>query len=415
METDLLPQRLSSLFPIFFVVLLSVGCSKIQMRERHQHKEPPTFQASDEIKSIDLTKAADDVAAKDLETKIREADKEILKDEAKNGTSPGPHIPMEINRRVEYWIKYFTQKDRARFQRFINRGLTYRPMVHELLDERKMPRELYFLAMIESGFQRRATSPVGAGGIWQFMPGTGRDYGLTVTSVVDDRRDPVPATRAAIKYLNDLHNVFQSWYLAMAAYNAGQYRIMGAIRKGQTRNFWELVDKKVLPAETMEYVPKFIAATVIGRNPKLYGFTEGSFEPLPQGHSIDLPSGIALADLSRLSGISLQTLKHLNPELIRGITPQTRSGKYQVTVPKNHKHLSVNRITKLLEGERLARRRALASIRHTNSKKYYRVRAGDTLGSIAARHGVPIQRLKRVNKLKREVIYAGQKLKVAQN
>ena len=181
-------------------------------------------------------------------------------------------LPLEINQEVERWIDFFTVKDRERFQRFLERGEKYKPQIMAALREQGVPPEIYYQAMIESGFATSATSRAKAVGIWQFMRETGRRYGLRVDSYVDERRDPLRSTVAAALYMKDLYNVFHSWYLAVAAYNAGEGRIMNTIMRSKTRDFWEMARRKVLPNETMNYIPKFIAATMIGTDPQKYGF-----------------------------------------------------------------------------------------------------------------------------------------------
>ena len=187
------------------------------------------------------------------------------------GDFPAPHIqediPMDMNEKVQRWIKYFTvKKNRAGYQRYINRGAKYKKLITHLMTEQNIPPEMFYLSMIESGFRVNAKSHASAVGLWQFMSATGRRYGLKVDKYTDERLDPHRSTIAAAMYLNDLHNVFDSWYLAMAAYNAGE-RInrMNAIMSGKTRNFWELAELKKLPPETMNYIPKFIARQQLGK------------------------------------------------------------------------------------------------------------------------------------------------------
>ena len=199
--------------------------------------------------------------------------------EEDEGTSAAPfptpkkhQIPFEFNKRVAEWISYFSQKDRERFQRFLDRAEPYREAVENILEENGVPSDLYYLGMIESGFVVQAKSHAKAVGVWQFMRPTGKLYGLGVDAYVDERKDPIRATEAAAKLMRDLYREFHSWYLAMAAYNAGLGRIRGAVKRGHSNDFWELVEKKVLPRETMDYVPKFLAARYIGENPDVFAF-----------------------------------------------------------------------------------------------------------------------------------------------
>lgn len=168
-------------------------------------------------------------------------------------------IPVEINEHVEQWINYYTVQDRVRFQRFLNRGQLCKDIVENVLEENDLPAELYYLAMIESGYRTDAHSHASAVGVWQFIAGTAQRYGLRIDNYVDERRDPKRATEAAAKYLRDLYNVFGSWHLAMAAYNAGEIRVLRAVFKGRTRNFWELVQSKVLPKRNSQLCSKIFS------------------------------------------------------------------------------------------------------------------------------------------------------------
>ena len=253
------------------VLLLALGCSKPS--EQLEPVVTPSGtetaeQTSEDIEFIakgsspeeidDALTAVEDVAEKPAFVEVD------VGDEISHATTEG--IPLEINADVERWLEFFTMKDRERFTRFLERGSRYKTMIYAVLKEQGIPTELYYQAMIESGFATHATSTASAVGIWQFIPGTGRRYGLRIDQYVDERRDPMRATIAAAMYLKDLHNVFQNWYLAMAAYNAGEGRILGAIMRSGTRDFWEMVKKRSLPSETMNYIPKFLAATTIGHN-----------------------------------------------------------------------------------------------------------------------------------------------------
>lgn len=334
-----------------------------------------------------------------------------------SGVTPGDEIshsttqqiPMEINADVERWIDYFT-RDRERFSRFLERGERYKATIAAVLRDQGIPTEIYYQAMIESGFTTNATSHASAVGIWQFVKGTGARYGLRIDGYVDERRDPLRATIAASLYLKDLYNVFQDWYLAMAAYNAGEGRILGAIMRAKTRDFWTMVKLRALPSETMDYIPKFLAATIIGHNPKKYGFEDLSPETMPSLASVAVPSPIKLSDVAQTTGISLELLKTVNPHIVRGITPPGVA-TYRIWVPKTD--------VAAVEGQ-LER---LASLRVRNAKpiamvpgpadgkpRYHTVQRGETLAKIAGQYGISAAQVRKLNKMRSSKVIRGQKL-----
>jgi membrane-bound lytic murein transglycosylase D len=185
-------------------------------------------------------------------------------------------LPNLDNPRVDAWIKRFTTSQRGSFATYLRRKDRYDDMITKKLADRGMPQGLVYLAMIESGFNPTAKSPVAARGLWQFMSPTAREYGLKVTRRVDERTNPTRSTDAALKYLNTLYNRFGSWYLAAAAYNTGQGRVARVLKqvtgktKGTDADYYRIAHR--LPQETRDYVPKMIAAARIGTNPERYGF-----------------------------------------------------------------------------------------------------------------------------------------------
>lgn len=268
--------------------------------------------------------------------------------------------------------------------------------------------------MIESGFSTSATSHAKAVGIWQFMPATGRRYGLRVNRYVDERRDPVRSTYAASLYLKDLFNVFNDWYLAMAAYNAGESRIMNAIMSGNTRDFWELVEKRKLPRETMNYTPKFIAATTISRNLSGYGITVNAKAELPELTRLVVPSPVRLKDVAKVSKISYADLKNYNPHLLRGMTPPNVK-QYDIWVPKSE-NLNVAAINSALKSSvvrGLARR---SYSRGSSSGQFvtHKVRRGDTLSGIARRYGVSLSKVRKLNRTRSKIVI-GEYVKIKKN
>lgn len=326
-----------------------------------------------------------------------EADTETVGSESK--------IPIVINRHVKKWIHYFTVKDRERFQRFLNRGDGYRQVVEDMLEENDLPAELYYLAMIESGFRTDAHSLASAVGVWQFIPGTATRYGLRVDSEVDERRDPIRATESAAKYLKDLYNVFGSWHLAMAAYNAGEIRVLRAVFKGKSRDFWTLVERGALPSETADYVPKFIAVTLIGQDPERYGFKVSANKKFPDVEAVEVPSNTSLERIASLAGMSATSLSELNPALRHGRTP--RGADYEIWVPAH----SVARVERVRSQARL-----IATQKPDRALKaqpgYHIVRRGETLSAIASRYKVSLLHLKRMNGLASGEVMAGTRLRL---
>lgn len=244
------------------------------------------------------------------------------------------HIPSERNWRVEQWISHFARRDRERFDRYMTRGALYKTLIQDILVEHGVPADLYYLAMIESGFSRRARSRAQAVGFWQFIAPTARRYGLKVNNEVDERMDIIRSTRAAARYLKDLHNEFGDWYLAMAAYNCGEARVRRVVRRHGTKNFWVLARRRALPIETINYVPKFQAARKIAKSPESYGFQRKTFYQYPVVRKVRVQENKHLASIARQHGVRVQTLLALNPQLITSRTPSTRSGYYEIWLPK---------------------------------------------------------------------------------
>ncbi len=336
----------------------------------------------------------------------KELQEEVARSE-KTDSPPSPlgDIPVELNGHVQKWIQYFTQKDRVRFQKFLNQGNQYREVVENVLEQNQLPPELYYLAMIESGYSTRATSLAKAAGVWQFIPATGRRYGLEVTSYTDERRDPIRATEAAAKYLKDLYNVFGSWHLAVAAYNAGEFRIMTSVIRGKSRDFWTLVKNGVLPSETADYIPKFLAAIQIGENPAEYGFSEPESKKYPNLHAIEVPSPARLSDLAHLIKLPLDELKRLNPNLSSEITPP-KNRHYDVWVPEDYvKNFDAGKI-------QLAHFRISPKTYKKSKLIRYRVKRGDRLSRIAQQFNVSVRSIQASNSLKRRQIHIGQILKI---
>ncbi len=225
-------------------------------------------------------------------------------------------VPLPINEAVQKWIDFFQFKHGSNFQAWLDRGNAYRPMILRTLQKYDLPEELIHLAMIESGFSYNARSYRRATGMWQLMRGTARRYGLVVNKWLDERRDPQLATEAACKLLSNLYQEFGDWHLSLAAYNAGDGKVRNAIRKTGTRDYWEIINTKALRRETREFVPKFIAATLISQNPEQYGFRSDQLgaTPLPD-HKLFIDRKVTLPSLAKSLKISVATLKIWNPAI----------------------------------------------------------------------------------------------------
>lgn len=243
-------------------------------------------------------------------------------------------LPMEVNDRVRYWMGRYLGDQRPTFDEFMSREVVYGEMIREKLRSRGMPEDLLYLAMIESGFHPQANSKMDAAGVWQFMGPTALQYGLRIDEWVDERRDPVRATDAALDYLEVLHARFGSWYLAAAGYNAGPNRVAYLLRKhadarsGDEELYWEIIEH--LPRETREYVPRLIAATLLARQAQELGFAASVLEPYAFDR-VWVPGGTRLSTVARSLDVPIGVLKDLNPHLTRAVTPP--GGSYALRVP----------------------------------------------------------------------------------
>ncbi|MCY4643480.1 MAG: transglycosylase SLT domain-containing protein [Bacteriovoracales bacterium] len=245
-------------------------------------------------------------------------------------------IPVVYNKKVQKWIKYFLGKGKRHFVRYSKRAGRYAPVLGKILEDNGLPRDLIFLAMAESGFHNKAKSWAKAVGPWQFMPFTGRRYGLKINWYLDERRDPLKATIAAARYLDDLYELFGSWELAISGYNAGEGKIGRAIRRYQTRNFWKLSKGRYLKRETKNYVPKIMALAIIGKNLESFGFKDIGFERPLDFDEIDVPGNTDLYKVANAIDVDFEMIKKLNPEIMRWVTPPSME-VYKLRVPVGKK------------------------------------------------------------------------------
>jgi membrane-bound lytic murein transglycosylase D len=280
----------------------------------------------------------------------------------------------------------------------LTRSGRYVPMIHRVFSEAGLPRDLAWIAFIESSFLPHARSPRAAHGIWQFMPRTGRGYGLKSNGIVDERSDPEKATRAAAKYLSYLHDLFGDWYLAMAAYNAGEGKIMRALERTGARDFWQLATTSAIRRQTQNYVPAFLASVLISKNPAHYGF-EVTFEDPIESEIVRLDRPVQLERLAAGAGLSLEDLQAHNPELRSTVTPGQPEG-YELRVPAGKREA----ILLAYSGAPTARPPAFRT---------HVARKGETLPRIARRYGVSLASLAAANSLyPRSKISRGQEIMI---
>ena len=299
--------------------------------------------------------------------------------------------------RVQYFVDFFSGKGHDRFQIWLGRMAQFEAFVRQRLVEHSLPSDLVYLALIESGFSTSAVSRARAVGMWQFMAATGRGYGLNIDSWVDERRDPIHATDAAVRHLVDLTTRFGSPYLAAAAYNAGAGRVGRSLDKMSSTYmresdsldlssdgaFFSLADTRLLKAETKDYVPKLIAAALIAKEPAKYGFAPIDAVVPFSLDSVMVSGGTGLDLIARLADTTLDALRELNPNLLRNVTPPGR--EYPVRVPAG----SAERVgQRYAEMEPDARR---AIVIHT-------VKVGETLAGVAKRYAVSAELIRSANK-----------------
>lgn len=275
----------------------------------------------------DHAQAATDTSAEENEESIRDAF--VHSPEELDELT----VPVEFKDAVDHYIAYFTTKKRKMFVSWLRRAKRYTPLLKKILSEHDLPEDLVYLAMIESGFNPKAYSPMAACGPWQFISATGQRYGLRIDHWVDERRDFEKATVAAARYLKDLFGRFDCWYLAASGYNAGEGRIEQAIRRYNTTDYWELYRYNTLPRETRQYIPQLIAAATISEDPERYGFADADPEEPPlEYQKKKVPGGTPLYVLAEASLSDLSEIKALNPELMTRITPPGKD-RYVVKLP----------------------------------------------------------------------------------
>lgn len=378
-------------------------------------------------------------------------------------------IPLEINPSVNRWINYYQERGRRHMIRYLERSSRYSRLMKNILREEGLPEDLVYVPLIESGFSHSALSHASAVGYWQFVKGTAERFGLEVNEYIDERRDPFLSTIAAAKYFKYLYGLFGDWYLALAAYNTGENRVRRVVKRYGVNNFWKLAHGKRLFRETRNYVPKFMAARVIARNKSVYGFKDIDHQPPFNFDEIKVYHPISLLTLSEKLGMDFKKMKKYNPRYMSDFVPVTQGRPVTLRVPSGLKRRasallaeSVAKEPRIVERHyfwyrvrrgdslyKIARRfktnvrriKSINKLKHNvirvgqrlkilsrggtkvsfvghrgKSRKItvirHRVKKGESLSRIAKKYKTTVSKMKKLNRLKKDTIHVGQRLKV---
>ena len=324
-------------------------------------------------------------------------------------------IPLTYNTHVKSFIDLYANRRRTQSSRMLGLSYVYFPMFEELLDKYNLPLELKYLAMVESALNPTAGSRVGAKGLWQFMLATGRDYGLKVSTLVDERFDPYKETVAACQYLQSLYARYGDWFLVLAAYNSGPGTVNKAImRAGGVKNYWAIWP--YLPKETRGYVPAFIAVTYV-----MNFATEHNLYPINPGlllHGTDtvmVHDYLSFDQVSECVGVPMEDIVFFNPQYTKQIVPASSDNLCELRLPMKYALRFVqleDSVYAYKSKAEVSRERIDEQVKEVSDSFTHTVKKGESLGSIAKKYGVSVSNIKKWNNLKKDTIHVGQKLTI---
>ena len=303
-----------------------------------------------------------------------------------NWKPPPSDFPLVINDKVLGWMEYFTGRGRKIYGKWLKRKAQEEALILEILKEYQLPEDLIYLSMIESGFNPKAYSHAHASGPWQFIRSTGKRYGLESNYWIDERRDTEKSTHAAARHLRDLYREFDDWFLAAAAYNAGSGKIKRAIKRHHTRDYWKIVTAKspYLRVETKNYVPKMLAALIIGKQPERFGFKKYEVLPPKDFDEAFIEGATDLKVVAKSAGVHVDEIRELNPEIRLWNTPPGEN--YYIRLPVNKKQQFLENYSKIPPEKRVTFRRHV-------------IRQGQTLGYLASRYGTHVDAIMDLNNI----------------
>ena len=361
------------------LILLVVSVVTILPFQKLQAQDQPSQQQGPTGVPLQLKPPSEDVAQLD----------EVIDDTA---DIKSYDIPMILNDSVENHLEYFKTRGRDVFQLWLDRSARYIPIMKDIFKEKNLPEDLVYVAMIESGFNPYAVSWARAVGPWQFMPATGKLYGLKIDWWIDERKDPIKSTNAAAEHLKDLHNLFGSWPLALASYNAGAGKVQRAVLRTRSDDFWDLKTSRYIRKETKNYVPKYMAATIIAKNPGAYGFSVSNYEPY-KFDEVVVEQSTDLRLIARCADCTYEEIKELNPELRRWVTPPQFS-RYTLRIPAGKKEIFQANYSAIPPEQKIKWER-------------HEVRKGETLAGLAKQYNTTPQAIRDINGLRKNRITPG--------